>query len=96
MAVDDTRASYRGVLSVREFRSLFVAQIVSVLGNVIAMVALAVLVYDRTHSSLLSALTFTLGFLPFLVSGTLLAGLVDRLPARRTLVCCDLVSASDE
>jgi MFS family permease len=90
----DGRTSYRSVFAVQEFRALFAAQVASVLGNVIAQVALAVLVYSRTGSSLLSALTFTLGFLPFLVSGTLLAGLVDRLPPRRTLVSCDLVSAA--
>jgi MFS family permease len=89
----DSRASYRSVFAVREFQALFYAQVVSVLGNVIAQVALAVLVYDRTGSSLLSALTFTLGFLPFLIGGTLLAGVIDRLPPRRTLVSCDLVSA---
>jgi predicted MFS family arabinose efflux permease len=89
----DGRASYRSVFAVGEFRSLFFAQIVSVLGNVIAQVALAVLVYTRTGSALLSALTFTLGLLPYLVGGTLLSGIVDRLPARRTLVSCDLVSA---
>jgi hypothetical protein len=89
---DEGRTSYRSVFAVGEFRALFSAQVVSVLGNVIAQVALAVLVYDRTRSSLLSALTFSLGFLPFLVGGTLLTSLVDRLPARRTLIACDLTS----
>jgi len=89
----DGHPSYRRVFAVGEFRALFTAQVVSVLGNVIAQVALAVLVYDRTGSALLSALTFTLGFVPFLIGGTVLAGVVDRLPPRRTLVSCDLVSA---
>ncbi len=93
MSDADGHASYRRVFAVGEFRALFTAQVVSVLGNVIAQVALAVLVYDRTGSALLSALTFTLGFVPFLIGGTLLAGVVDRLPPRRTLVSCDLVSA---
>jgi MFS family permease len=87
------KATYGALFAVREFSALFAAQVVSVLGNIVAEVALAVLVFERTGSSLLSALTFTLGFLPFLVGGTLLAGAVDRLPARRTLVTCDLTSA---
>jgi MFS family permease len=93
MGDEGAKASYRALFAIREFSALFAAQVVSVLGNVVAQVALAVLVYDRTGSALLSALTFTLGFLPFLVGGTLLAGAVDRLPARRTLVSCDLTSA---
>ena len=93
MSDADGHPSYRRVFAVGEFRALFTAQVVSVLGNVIAQVALAVLVYDRTGSALLSALTFTLGFVPFLIGGTVLAGVVDRLPPRRTLVSCDLVSA---
>jgi hypothetical protein len=39
-----SRASYRDVLGVGEFRSIFVADIVSMLGNIVAAVALTVLV----------------------------------------------------
>ncbi len=49
--------------------------------------------YRLTGSPLLSALTFALGFLPYLVGGTLLSGIADRYPARRVLVVCDLVCA---
>ncbi len=51
------------------------------------------LVYDLTGSPLLSALAFALGFLPYLIGGTLLAGVADRFPARRVLVVCDLLCA---
>ena len=34
------------------------AQLLSVIGDQLARVALTVLVYDRTHSSLLAAITF--------------------------------------
>jgi MFS family permease len=93
MTDGDGRASYGSLFAIAEFRALFAAQVVSVLGNIVAEVALTVLVYNRTGSSLLSSLTFTLGFLPYLFGGTVLAGLVDRLPARRTLIVCDLTSA---
>ncbi|MFI5994739.1 MFS transporter [Streptomyces sp. NPDC051362] len=84
---------YRPVFAVREFRAVFAAHALSLLGLVVSEIALSVLVYDLTRSPLLSALTFALGFLPYLVGGTLLAGVADRFPARRVLVVCDLVCA---
>lgn len=87
-------AGYRAVFAVREFRAVFAAHVLSLLGVVVSEIALTVLVYDLTGSPLLSALTFALGFLPYLVGGTLLAGVADRYPARRVLVVCDLVCAA--
>ncbi|MEU9334493.1 MFS transporter [Streptomyces sp. NPDC048290] len=84
---------YRAVFAVREFRAVFAAHALSLLGVVVAEIALTVLVYEMTGSPLLSALVFALGFLPYLVGGTLLAGVADRFPARRVLVVCDLVCA---
>ncbi|WOX22003.1 MFS transporter [Streptomyces solicathayae] len=86
-------AGYAAVFRVREFRFVFVAHLFSLLGVVVSELALTVLVYQTTRSPLLSALTFALGFLPYLVGGTLLAGLADRIPPRRILVVCDLVCA---
>jgi Transmembrane secretion effector len=87
------RARYRDVLGVREFRAIFAANIVSVLGSVIAAVALTVLVYQQTRSAALAASVMTLSFLPYLIGGVLLGAAADRLPARRALVACDLASA---
>ncbi|MGW7330647.1 MFS transporter [Streptomyces sp. NPDC054840] len=84
---------YRSVFRVREFRTVFAAHLLSVLGVVVAEISLSVLVYRTTGSPLMSALTFALGFLPYVLGGTLLAGIADRHPARRVLVSCDLVCA---
>ncbi|MFJ9567046.1 MFS transporter [Streptomyces fuscichromogenes] len=86
-------AGYRRVFVVPEFRAVFAAHVLSMLGVIVSEIALSVLVYDLTGSPLLSALTFALGFLPYLVGGTLLAPVADRFPARRVLVVCDLVCA---
>ena len=80
------RATYGAALASREFRAVFAAAGLSVTGNVVADIVQTVLIYDRTHSPLLSSLSFALGFLPFLVTGTLLSSLVDRVPPRRLLV----------
>jgi predicted MFS family arabinose efflux permease len=88
------QARYRDVLGRSEFRSIFVANIVSMLGNVVASVALTVLIYQQTGSPALAALVMALSFLPYLIGGVLLSAIVDRLPARRVLVGCDLGSAA--
>ncbi|PVE12264.1 MFS transporter [Streptomyces scopuliridis] len=85
---------YGAVFAVREFRFVFAAHLLSLLGVVVSEIALTFLVYDLTGSPLLSALTFALGLLPYLVGGTLLAGVADRYPARRVLVVCDLLCAA--
>ncbi|WP_372448598.1 MFS transporter, partial [Streptomyces durocortorensis] len=85
---------YRAVFAVAEFRAVFAAHLLSLLGVMVSELALTVLVYDLTGSPLLSALTFALGLLPYLVGGTLFAGVADRYPARRVLVVCDLLCAA--
>ena len=87
-------ARYRDALRVPEFRALFGAFALSLTGSVVSAVALMVLVYERTGSSLLASLTFALGFLPYLVSGALLSAVVDRVPLRRLLAACDLACAA--
>jgi len=84
---------YGAVFAVREFRAVFAAHALSLLGVVVSEIALTVLVYELTGSPLLSALVFALGFLPYFVGGTLLSGVADRFPVRRVLVVCDLVCA---
>ncbi|MFD1830183.1 MFS transporter [Streptomyces desertarenae] len=88
-----TGTGYRAVFAVREFRAVFAAHVLSLLGNVVAQLALAVLVLRETGSPLLTALAFAIGLLPYALGGTLLAPLADRFPARRTLVGCDLLCA---
>jgi hypothetical protein len=46
------RHGYRQVLAVGEFRAIFAAHVISFSGDVIAQLALAVLVFERTGSAL--------------------------------------------
>ncbi|MFI7031951.1 MFS transporter [Microbispora rosea] len=86
-------AGYGSVFAVKEFRAIFAAHVLSMLGGVFADASLAVLVFRRTGSAPLTALVFALGFLPYALSGILLSGVADRYPARRVLAACDLLSA---
>lgn len=86
-------ATYREVFAVGEFRALFGAQVLSVVGDQFARVALTVLVFERTGSAGLAALTYALTFLPDVVGGPLLSGLADRYPRRAVMVVTDLARA---
>lgn len=83
--------TFTAVFAVGEFRALWLAQVLSVAGDQLARVALTWLVYDRTHSSLLAAITFAASVVPAFVGGLALSGLADRLPRRRVMIACDLI-----
>jgi MFS family permease len=81
---------FRDALAVREFRALWVAELLSVAGDQLARVALAVLVYRQTSSAGWTALTYALTYLPSLLGGAFLSGLADRYPRRELMVVVDL------
>ncbi len=85
------RPSFRDVFAVPEFRALWLSYVLSGGGDRLALVALTLLVYDRTRSPLLAAVTFAAGFVPYLFGGLFLSGLADRLPRRSVMVGCDLL-----
>lgn len=80
----------RSALSVPSFRALLAAQTLSSLGDELARLALAVVVFSRTGSPLLTAATLAVSVLPWLLLGPRLATLGDRYPRRAVLVTCDL------
>jgi MFS family permease len=86
-------ATFRAVFRVGEFQSLWWAQVLSIMGDQLARVALTLLVFARTHSAALTALTYALTFLPDLIGGPLLSGLADRYPRRSLMVAADLARA---
>jgi predicted MFS family arabinose efflux permease len=87
------RAGLGQAFGVREFRVIWLAELVSIAGDQLARVALTVLVYGRTGSALWAALTYALTFLPALLGGVLLGRLADRYPRREVMVACDLARA---
>ncbi|MCP2300972.1 MFS transporter [Actinokineospora globicatena] len=83
----------RSPLAAPEFRALWVAEAQSVAGDQLARVAISVLVYQRTSSAALTALTYALTFLPDVVAGPLLSGLADRFPRREVMAVAALSQA---
>ena len=86
-------ATFRDVFAGREFRALWFAEILSVSGDRLALVALTLLVYDRTRSPLLAGLVYATGYLPWVIGGLFLSELADRYPRRSVMVTCDAVRA---
>lgn len=88
------RAGFLEVFGVVEFRALLFAQSQSRMGDQLARVALALLVFDKTSSAGLTALVYALTYLPPLLSAPWLTGLADRYSRRTVMVAVDLVRAA--
>jgi hypothetical protein len=61
------------------------------MGDMLAKAALTYLVFTETSSVAWSAVTFAVGFFPWVAGGPLLAAYAERHPFRRTMIGCDLV-----
>ena len=85
------RTPFREVFAIAEFRALWLAQLLSVVGDQLARVALTILVYDRTRSALLAAVTFVVSIVPTFIGGVTLAWLADRYPRRGVMISCDVI-----
>lgn len=76
-----------------EFRAIWSTRGLSLLGDQLARVALAVLVFERTGSAALTGAAYAASFLPYL-AGPSLAGTADRRPRKGILVTLDLARAA--
>lgn len=83
-----------GLLRQRRFRLLWIGETISQVGNAMALVGVPLVAVIVLHAS-----TFTIGvlaaaaWLPWLVIGLPAGAWVDRLPPRRVMVACDVISA---
>ena len=84
------KTTFRDVFADGEFRAIWLAEFASIAGDQFARVALTVIVFQRTGSPLLTALTYALTYLPWLVGGLFLSDLADRLPRRDVMIAADL------
>ena len=90
---NEWRSSYRDVMAIGEFRSIWLAHALSVIGTNLLNIATALLVYQVTASAFAAGITLALNFLPPLIGGPLLSGLADILPRRRVMLVCDVIRA---
>jgi MFS family permease len=88
------RVRYRDVLADREYRAVFASDGLSVVGDQVTRLAVALVVFERTGSSLLAAATYACSYLSWLVGGPVLSSLADLVPRRGLMVACDLARAA--
>ena len=89
-----SRATFRDVLAVREFRGIVISQVASEAGDQIARVALALLVLAHTGSPLYAAATFAVAIIPSFLGGALLGPVADRFSRRSLMLGADLGRAA--
>ena len=89
MTAPVARVTYRQVLAIREFRALFVSQGLSLIGDHVARIAVALLVLDRTGSAFAASATYGCSFLTWLVGGPFLSALADRRRRRQIMIVSD-------
>ncbi len=81
-------------LRVAGFRLLFLSTLASSIGTLLAAIALAIDVKDRTNSGLWVGAVLIVEFLPTIIVGLTLGPLVDRLERRSLMIGADLVRAA--
>jgi len=82
--------TFRDVFAVGEYRAIYFSLLVNWVGDYLARAAIAVLVYQQSRSVLLSAASFAINFLPWVVGGAVLSALAERYSYRTVLITCDV------
>jgi hypothetical protein len=85
--------TYRSVLRNREFSALLLSQTLSVIGDQLARLAIAFVVFERTDSALAASGTYAASYLTYLLGGPVLSALSDRYSRVAVMVACDLLRA---
>lgn len=93
MSVVGERVRFGEVFVNSEFRALWLAQLMSVAGDQLARVAMTVLVFQRTHSVLWTAVTYSVTFVPWAIGGVALGGVADRFPRKLVMIASDIARA---
>lgn len=78
--------SITALWGIRDFRRLCASQVLAGLGEWLATMALIALVWERTHSALVSGLVLAFRIAPAAVLGSFLGTFVDRFERRRVLI----------
>ncbi len=77
-----------------DFRSLWIAQTISIVGDKINQVGLSIMVFQLTRSFVQMGIVFAITILPAALFGLIAGPLVDRWDRRRTMIAADLLRAA--
>ncbi len=76
-----------------DYRRLWLAQLVSVIGDKVDQIALGLLVYAKTGSELQMGIMLAISMLPAALFGMVAGAYVDRWDRRRTMIAADVLRA---
>ena len=85
------RVTYGDVLRHPEFRTMFAAGGLSVVGDQLARIAVALLVFERSGSAFAASATYACSYLTWLLGGPVLSVLSDRHSRRQLMIVVDLL-----
>ena len=92
MATSGTPLSFGEVLRLRPVRRLWIAQIVSVFGDFLAVFAIIALVTFKLHGTATQVAMVLVSFMaPFAIVSPLAGVFVDRWNVKRTMIASDLI-----
>jgi len=95
MTAESKQLSFGEVLRLRPVRQLWIAQIVSIFGDFLALFAVLSDVSFRLHATAAQVTLISVAFLiPFALLGPIAGVFVDRLDARLTMISSDLIRAA--
>lgn len=83
----------RSLLSIRDYTFLWLAQIVSGIGDVLYNVGVMVTIFERTGSALQTAGVMVASNLPGFLLGPFAGAIIDKVPRRRVLLLSDIFRA---
>jgi MFS family permease len=95
MDTPGTRAVRRavGLLRQRNFRLLWIGETISSGGDAMAVVGMPLLAVTVLHAGTVAVAAITASaYLPWLIIGLPAGAWVDRLPCRRLMITCDIMS----
>lgn len=87
------KAAVLSPLRVPDYRRLWLAQTVSIIGDKIDQIAMSILIYRLTGSALQMGVMLAVTTLPAALFGLVAAPLVDRFDRRRTMIWADIARA---
>jgi MFS family permease len=91
--VKPARQSVTSVLRLRDFRRVWLAEVISDIGNFITFIALAVLIHDLTGKTFAVGIALALRSIPWFTLGPIAGVIVDRADRRVVMVVSDLARA---
>jgi MFS family permease len=89
----ERKVTFGEIFGIAEYRAIFSSTQLSWVGEYMAKAAVMALVFAQTGSVVLSAASFALSYVPWLIGGPFLSALAERYRYKRVMITCDLLRA---